>query len=474
MDYVLYRSPGQTVSRFFACNDRKRVIAGPYGSGKSVACQQEIVRRARLQKPNASGVRRTSWCIVRNTYDQLKTTTVKTWKDWFGTQFGQFINSAPFEHKMRFPLEDGSEVEADVMFKAMDLDADVAKFLSLEVTGVYFNEIREIRKSIVDAADGRIGRFPSMRDGGPTWHGIWGDTNMPDEDHWLYDVAEKDPASGWTVFKQPGGVIKVNGVWVPNPDAENIGNLVPGYYTNQLAGKSDAHISVYLGAEYAHVPTDGTYFAEELLDAQRDGRIGDVPPDRALPVHTFWDMGVGDDMVLWFGQGTGGAWRWVDYYENSGKNLSHYANVIADRAKDRKWTIGREVWPHDGNVREQTAQAQALKADEAARRADVWKDLTGRNPVVLANAPLSDGIEAGRTLIGLSRFDKTNCSEGLRRLRRYKRHLDKTRNVFTRDEDHDENAHAGAAWRTCAMGKNKIGNTVEWPESVIHQNYNAA
>ena len=472
---MIYLPPGPTVSRFFASNARKRVIAGPYGSGKSVGCQQEIVRRARLQMPNSSGVRRTSWVIVRNTYDQLKTTTVKTWKDWFGPQFGQFINSAPFEHKLRFPLADGSLVEADVHFKAMDQEADVAKFLSLEVTGAYFNEIREIRKAIVDAADGRIGRFPSIRDGGPTWHGIWGDTNMPDEDHWLYEAAEKDKSSGWQVFKQPGGVIKVDGKWVHNPDAENIHNLVPGYYTNQLAGKSDAHIAVYLGAEYAHVPLEGTYFADELIHAERELRIGEVLPDRSLPVHTFWDMGVGDDMVLWFGQGSGGQWKWLDYYENSGKNLSHYANVIAEKAKDRRWTIGREVWPHDGNVREQTAQAQNLKADEAARRSDVWKDLTGRDPVVLANAPLSDGIEAGRTLVGMSRFDKTNCAEGIRRLRRYKRHLDKTRNVFTKDEEHDENAHCGAAWRTAGMGKNKVSNTrPEWPEHVINQTFNAA
>jgi hypothetical protein len=472
---VRYRAPGPTLDRFFASNARKRLIAGPFGSGKSVASQQEIVRRARLQMPDTNGVRKTRWMVVRNTYDQLKTTTVKTWKDWFGPQFGTFIDSAPFEHRLKFPLADGSLVEADVLFRAMDKSEDVNKFLSFEGTGVYFNEIREIRKELVDAADGRIGRYPSMRDGGATWIGIWGDTNMPDEDHWIYDAAEKDKESGWELFKQPGGVIKVGGKWVHNPDAENIENLRPGYYTEQLPGKSDSWIAVYLGAEFAHVPTEGTYFAEEMIFADREGRIGDVFPDRALPVHTFWDMGVGDDMVLWFGQGSAGNWRWVDYYENSGKNLGHYANVIAEKAKDRRWTIGREVWPHDGNVREMTAIDKQMKIDDAKRRADVWKELVGRDPIVLANAPLSDGIEASRTLMGVSRFDKTHCAEGIRKLRRYKRHLDKTRNVFTSDEEHDENAHCGAAWRTAGMGRNKVSNTAPaWPEHVIHQAYNAA
>jgi hypothetical protein len=160
---VRYRAPGPTLDRFFASNARKRLIAGPFGSGKSVASQQEIVRRARLQMPDTNGVRKTRWMVVRNTYDQLKTTTVKTWKDWFGPQFGTFIDSAPFEHRLKFPLADGSLVEADVLFRAMDKSEDVNKFLSFEGTGVYFNEIREIRKELVDAADGRIGRYPSMR-----------------------------------------------------------------------------------------------------------------------------------------------------------------------------------------------------------------------------------------------------------------------------------------------------------------------
>ena len=38
----------------------------------------------------------------------------------------------------------------------------------------------------------------------------------------------------------------------------------------------------------------GAYFAKELDEAQNAGRIGDVPYDPLLPVHTAWDLGVGD------------------------------------------------------------------------------------------------------------------------------------------------------------------------------------
>lgn len=412
--------------------------------------------------------------MIRNTYPDLKNTTVKTWKSWFNEDFGQFVDVAPFEHRMRFTLPDRTIVDSEVIFLALDREEHIKKLLSLELTGAYVNEVREVRRAIVEALDGRIGRYPRMMDGGPTWHGIVADTNMPDEDHWLLEMVN-DKDSGWEFFKQPGGVIKDGDKWVANPQAENLGNLPPGYYTNQLQGKTPEYIQVYLAAEYGSIPKEGAYFFEDIATAERQGRVGDVLPDPALPVHTFWDMGVDDDMSIWFGQGSQGQWRWVDYYENSGKNLNHYATVVADKQRERRWVYGNDVWPHDGNVREMTGVSQQQAADQAPRRAQIWKELTGREPIVLANAPLSDGIENGRNLIGVSRFDRKSCGEGLQKLRRYKRHMDKVRMVFTAHEEKDGNDHAGAAWRTAAMGRNRVSNSAQtWPDHIIHQSFNAA
>ena len=70
------------------------------------------------------------------------------------------------------------------IFLALDRPEDVKKLLSLELTGVWINEAREIPKSIVDACSMRVGRYPSMRDGGPSWYGVIADTKPPDTDHW--------------------------------------------------------------------------------------------------------------------------------------------------------------------------------------------------------------------------------------------------------------------------------------------------
>ena len=94
--------------------------------------------------------------LLRNTNPQLKTTTIKTWLDWFPeTTFGNFAYSVPFTHKIHF-----HDVELEVIFLALDRPEDVKKLLSLELTGVWINEAREIPKSIVDACTMRVGRFP--------------------------------------------------------------------------------------------------------------------------------------------------------------------------------------------------------------------------------------------------------------------------------------------------------------------------
>jgi len=139
------------------------------------------------------------------------------------------------------------DVECEIMFRALDDADDVANLNSLELTFAWFNECRDINPTIVDAMSKRIGRFPSAKDGGPTWFGMWGDTNPPTMDTWwYYQMEHLDPTdgvsvnnNGWDVFKQPSG---------RSPFAENIENLPEGYYDTQ--GRSDEYIRVYIDGEY--------------------------------------------------------------------------------------------------------------------------------------------------------------------------------------------------------------------------------
>ena len=82
MDHLNYIAP-RTVSGFMQSDARRRVIMGPFGSGKSSGCVIEITRRAMMQKRGRDGFRRSRWAIVRNTMPQLRDTTMKTWFEWF-------------------------------------------------------------------------------------------------------------------------------------------------------------------------------------------------------------------------------------------------------------------------------------------------------------------------------------------------------------------------------------------------------
>lgn len=66
---ISYSPPGPVAQAFFGSDAFIRGLKGPFGSGKSVACCMEIVRRAFRQAPDASGMRRTRWAVARNCYD---------------------------------------------------------------------------------------------------------------------------------------------------------------------------------------------------------------------------------------------------------------------------------------------------------------------------------------------------------------------------------------------------------------------
>ena len=246
-------TPPITVASFMQSDAKMRVLMGPVGSGKSVGCVMEIPRRAAATPPGPDGVRRSRWAVVRNTMPQLKDTTIKTFLDWLKPGVAGEWRATDKVFILRF-----GDVEAEVMFRALDDAADVSKLLSLELTGAWLNECRSIPKEIVEGLAKRIGRFPKREDTGPYWHGIWADTNPPNVDTWWWRMQEKvDGENGWAVFKQPSG---------RGPQAENVENLPEGYYDTQ--GLSEDFVKVYIDGEYgmskAGVPVYDKTFKDEL------------------------------------------------------------------------------------------------------------------------------------------------------------------------------------------------------------------
>jgi hypothetical protein len=229
-------TPPPTGQKFLRSNAPVRLIMGPVGSGKSTVCCMEIARRAREQAPSRDGIRRTRWAVIRNTRQQLKDTTLKTWLEWFPDGAAGRWRESDQMFTLRF-----EDVHCEVLFRPLDSPEDVNRLLSLELTGAYINEARETPIEILTALRSRVGRYPSRKEVAPTWYGVIMDTNPPNEGDWIEVKFEQEKPEGWEIFKQPSGL---------SAEAENRENLPPTYYEDMMAGATQDWIDVHVHGKY--------------------------------------------------------------------------------------------------------------------------------------------------------------------------------------------------------------------------------
>jgi len=325
MGSLTYKPDGEILKKFLKDHSFFRGLRGPVGSGKSVACCIEILRRALIQEPSEDKIRKSRWAVIRNTNPQLKTTTIKTWLDWLPeNEWGEFTWSVPYTHRIK-----KGDIDLEVIFLALDRPEDVKKLLSLELTGVWINEAREIPKSIIDACSMRVGRYPSMRDGGATWYGVIADTNPPDTDHWwailagetfIPDYVTKQEAKmlikpdNWKFFNQPSAMFEqknnekeIQG-YTMNTEAENQKNMTPNYYKNIIRGKTKSWIDVYILNRLGQIEDGKPVY--ESFRADVHVAKGDVAVADGVPIFMGLDFGLTPACI--FAQRIRGRWVVID------------------------------------------------------------------------------------------------------------------------------------------------------------------
>jgi hypothetical protein len=181
-------------------------ILGPVGSGKSVPSMQRVFDIANHQEASPDGMKRSRFAIIRNTLPELRSTTAVTYGQIYPDQeFGEIIWRSPATHMLK---PRGTGIECEVNFIALDKPKDVKKLLSLELTGAFINESREVARTVITRMTERVGRF-GVNERPSTWSGIWGDSNPPDTDHYLYDWHYGTTPQGYSFHKQPPGVLEV-------------------------------------------------------------------------------------------------------------------------------------------------------------------------------------------------------------------------------------------------------------------------
>lgn len=193
----------------------------------------------------------------------------------------------------------------------------------------------------------------------------------------------------------------------------------------------------------------GSYFGKEIAEAERKGRITDLPYEPALPVHTAWDLGVGDSTAIWFWQMVGPEIRLVDHYENSGHGLAHYAAII----DHKNYPKGTDWVPHDARVKE---------FGTGRTRLETMVEL-GLRPQVVPMHKLMDGINAARVTMPRVWFDRKKCEGGLEALRQYRADFDEKTKAFKDAPRHDWTSHTSDAFRYLCMAWRELAKPEEKP-----------
>lgn len=182
----------------------------------------------------------------------------------------------------------------------------------------------------------------------------------------------------------------------------------------------------------------GAYFGKQIKAAEDDGRITRVPYESGIGVETWWDLGIRDSMAIWFTQTIGREVRVIDYYENSGEGLEHYAKFL----QEKPYIYAQHHGPHDLEVREiGTGRSRKEVAESFGMRFDIVPSLS-----------VEDGIEAARSFIGRCYFDKERCERGLNALRNYRKEYDDKLGTWKAHPVHDWASHGADAFRYLAVG----------------------
>lgn len=269
-----------TLRKFSESDAFMRGVMGPFGSGKSSACVVEMVSRALAQTPGPDGIKRSRWAVVRNTYKQLADTTVRTVHQWLPPiHFGEMKIS-----DNRYIIKAFEGVELELLFRALDRNDHIQNLLSMELTAAWLNEARECPWGVVEAIQGRVGRFPAVREGGCKWFGVISDTNPPDQESKYYkywEETEHDPKYAQH-FRQPSGLA---------PEAENLDNLPGGrqYYKNLAVGKDQEWSKIYIHGSYGFC-IEGRVVFPEYIDAAHCNP--DIKPVGHSEIYRGWDFGL--------------------------------------------------------------------------------------------------------------------------------------------------------------------------------------
>ena len=242
------------------------------------------------------------------------------------------------------------------------------------------------------------------------------------EDHFhaLKLRAEQDP--NWAVFTIPITDTGTSAL-VPEEVAEMRHDMADDEFAREMLCSFEA-------------PVEGAYYQEAMNSLQIQNRVTKVPSISTPACSPAGTSASRTCSAFGWVRLAGREIHWIDYIEDRGKPLSHYANLLALKAKTNGFAYRAHLLPHDVEARE-------LSTGKSRRHE--LTDLLDAPVITVPRHDPADGIAAARGVLGVSWFDEQSCRRGLARLRAYRRGK-------TGTPVHDDASHGADAFRTAAVG----------------------
>ncbi len=269
----------------------------------------------------------------------------------------------------------------------------------------------------------------------------------PDSEIWISLNPELDTDETWVRFIEnpPQGAVVVQINWRDNPwfpavlEAERVEFL----RQVELGHRSQAdYDNIWEGK--CRPAVEGAIYANEVADLQTQGRFCRVAHDPLLPVHTVWDLGWNDAMVVGMWQRSPMGLMLIDSIITSHRT---YAEVVAS-LNTRGYRWGKDFLPHDGKH----------KNPQTGQSAEYLLTQLGRKPAEVPDIGVEAGIKAVRQAFGrlwIDSFTGDNKAV-LGSLKRYRRRLGT--NNEPGSPEHDDASHAADMVRYAAVIAEEMTN----------------
>lgn len=309
-----FKAPGPIAGAFLSDRESQaRFIRGPVAGGKTVSCIFDCLMNAARMPVCADGKIYYRVAVVGSTYGQLERNLYPTWQFWLPKDGGEWTEGewegggGRFaRHIIEFDvLREGQRrcVRFEAVFGAIgELSVDVF-MRGFEPTAWYLYEMDQLPNGIVEAALGRLKRYPSKEMLGrqPDYRSyVIGDLNSPDVDSWFYHLMEEIRPPGYRQYVQPSGL---------SPLAENLQNLAKGYYQNlyELNRHRTRWVKRFILNQYA--PSD----AGEPVYEDWSDEVHYAPEplkfDKSRPLVLGFDQGKRQPACVVLQRAASGQWR---------------------------------------------------------------------------------------------------------------------------------------------------------------------